>query len=132
MGRASVTTKRLREDAENVAGGEVIQSTITTGVRSGFNRRLHSLIPFFRKAADSVGIYTWVVGLYANDYVLRCLDQQLPVQLSTSSSASAWKTFYDQIWSAFDGKTNQHDVRAFLRRYNGALHGASEQEKQEA
>ena len=44
MGRASVTTKRLRDDAENVANGGVVQSTVTTGVRNGFNRRLHSLM----------------------------------------------------------------------------------------
>ena len=55
--RASAATKRLREEAAQ-EGGQIIQSTITNGVRNGLHRSVHSLIPFFRKAADNIGVYT--------------------------------------------------------------------------
>jgi hypothetical protein len=140
LGRnTSVTAKRLQEEAKRLqeeAGtdGTIVTSTITTGVRSALRRSVYGLIPHFRKAADVIGVYTWIVGLFANEFVLTCLDKNLPFDMADTTPSSSWKTFYDQIWSAFDGKSNRHQkaVKEFLKRHRGVLHNASQAERDSA
>jgi hypothetical protein len=85
-------------------------------------------------SADGEERYTWIVGLFANDFVLTCLDVKQPFGVGNDAPSTSWKTFYDQIWAAFDGSSNRHEeaVAEFLKRHHGVLHNASQKDKDSA
>jgi hypothetical protein len=124
----SAGSKRLLADLDDEEGADgVVKTTVAAGARAGLLRSSHCLIPFFKKAADVTGVYVWVASLYANEYVLKQLDVNAPIGLSSTSKASAWKTFFDQILLALTGKAQQRNrhneaVVDFLKRHGGALH----------
>jgi len=83
-------------------------------------------MPFLKELGDLIGIYTLLVGLYANFYILSQLAAGESIAINPVSKASSWKTFYDQIFSVFSAnvqssKPHIAGVVAFLKQYDIAL-----------
>ena len=93
--------------------GEVRFSTRQIGLKNALKPKYHGLIQVLQDTSARAGLYAYVVSLVANFYAITHPDQP----------TASWKTFYDQIWSALDGRQNQFSpvVDDFFARIGATL-----------
>ena len=98
MGRPSAGTKRAREQAGE--DGDITITVVQSGAKAALSKDMHCLLPFFHRASDSLGIHHHLAGLIAQSYALNVLREE--EETFELKSASSYKTFFDNIFSAFD------------------------------
>ena len=86
--------------------GKVRFSTIQCGISRTLKVHCHPLIPLFQTASHIIGQYVHIVGLVSNWLMVKNPDRKI----------EDWKHFYDQVFSAVEGKNNCYtdDVQLFL------------------